>query len=73
MYRPHYVHIRKEDYEKAEKILEKHYRSGEIDDHSSTMESRRGVQAITYCIHPYIYEDFESIVREFIESGIQIL
>lgn len=73
MYRAHDVHIRKEDYEKAEAILEKHYRMGEIDDHSASMEIRFGVQVIVYHIHPYICEDFENIVNEFKQEGIRVM
>ena len=72
MYRGHDVYIRKEDYENAEEIIKKYYESGGIDDHSYTTLMVRGGYLIKYRIHPYIYEDFETMIREFETSGIQI-
>jgi hypothetical protein len=69
MYRVHNVKIRREDVEKAEKILTRHDEVGNI--HHINVEVRP--DAISYWIAPYIYEDFEAIRDEFIEAGIQII
>ena len=69
MYRFHIVKIRREDVEKAEKILTEHDEIGDI--HHINVEVRP--EAITFWIAPYIYEDFEKIIDEFKLAGIQIL
>lgn len=72
MYQAHDVCIRKEDREKADAILDSHYQTGDIDDTQEVWETRDGVETITYHIHPYIYEDFEAIIQEFKQAGIQV-
>lgn len=69
MYRFHNVKIRREDVEKAEKILTEHDAIGDI--HHINVEVRP--DAISYWIAPYIYEDLETIKNEFKLAGIQIL
>lgn len=69
MYRVYDVTIRKEDSEKAEKILVQHWNDGDIDDMHVRIQSK----TVTYWINPYIYEDFETIKNEFKLAGIQIL
>ena len=69
MYRFHNVKIRREDVEKAEKILAMHDEIGDID----RINVEVGPDAISYWIAPYIYEDFETIKDEFKQAGIQII
>ena len=69
MYRFHNVKIRREDVEKAEKILTRHDEIGDI--YHINVEVRS--DAISYWIAPYIYEDFEAIRDEFIKEGIQVI
>lgn len=75
LYRAHSVTIRKEDEDKADKILCEHYQKGDLDDHTIDPihnKDREGNVTSTYWIKPYIYEDFETIVNEFKEAGIQV-
>lgn len=76
MYRVHSVTILAEDCDKADVILEKHYRMGDIDEVSTEDRVDKNgdelVRFITYWIRPYIYDDFETIVNEFKQEGIRI-
>lgn len=73
-YQRQYVSILAEDYEKADKILMKHWNSGDIDNIGGTRQKRNnGGDIIAFWIAPYVYEDFETIVNEFKEAGIQIV
>lgn len=69
MYRFHNVKIRREDIEKAEKILTEHDAIGDI--YHINVECT--FEAISYWIAPYVYEDLETIKNEFELAGIQIL
>lgn len=73
-YQPHYVKIRKEDRNKADAILEKHWLKGDLDDISASEEPRSdGGESVIYRICPYICEDLGVIVDEFKQEGIQVL
>lgn len=72
----HDVRIRKDDREKADAILWKHYDNGDLDEVTIDViihKDREGNDVITYRIAPYLYEDFETIIKEFIEAGIRII
>ena len=72
----HDVKIRKDDREKADAILWKHYDKGDLDDVTVDViihQDRDGNDVITYRIAPYLYEDFETIVKEFKEAGIRMM
>lgn len=75
-YQVYDVKIRKDDREKADAILWKHYDNGDFDDITIgviTSYDREGNDVITYRIAPYLYEDFETIKKEFKEAGIRII
>lgn len=78
MYRVHEIKIRKEDYAEANAILLKHELLGDIDEmdwdeyNAKTMEGTNEAYVV-YRIRPFIYEDYETIVKEFKEAGIQVL
>ena len=78
MYRVHEIKIRREDYVLANPILLKHELLGDIDEmdweeyNAKTMEGINETY-IVYRIRPFIYEDFETIIKEFKEAGIQVL
>lgn len=76
-YRMHNVTILAEDYDKAKAILDRHYRSGDIDEmhaeqHVDRIDGENTV-IIRYWVAPYIYEDFETIIAEFKQAGIRII
>lgn len=74
LYKKYSVTIHGEDHAKADDILTKHWFAGDIDDIGGTRQKNSdGGITITYWIAPYVYEDFESIVNEFKENGIQVL
>ncbi len=66
-YRVHSITIWKEHSNKAETILEKY--NSYFDD--MYIESRSNT--VVYWLNPYVYEDFETVVNEFKENGIQVL
>ena len=71
MYRGYDVTISGKNRDEANAIIKKHIDAGDID----KIYTMRGYAdgSITYHIKPYIYEDFEKIVSEFKEAGIQVL
>ena len=72
MYQVHSVTIRKEDEAAADLIL--HEYRWDYDDIRTTVDQHSdGSTTVTYWIKPYIYEDFEAIVNEFKDVGIQVL
>ena len=74
LYRKYCVRIQEKDRDKANSIIKMHWNRGDIDDVSRTrQENHDGGVIITYWIRPYVYEDFESIVEEFKEAGIQVI
>lgn len=76
LYRVHTITILQKDEDKADKILCEHYQKGDIDDHTIDCihnKDRDGNITSTYWIKPYIYEDFETIKKEFKEAGIRII
>lgn len=73
-YQVHTVTIRKEDYGKADEILEKHYMMGDIDDIKvDEYTESDGTTKVNFRISPFIYEDLQTIISEFKQSGIQVL
>lgn len=71
-YQKYSVTIKAEDRTKADDILLKHWYAGDLDDVGGTMHKNSdGGWAVTYWIRPYIYEDYEAILNEFKEAGIQ--
>ena len=74
MYRVHNVTIRKEDQNKADDILMKHWMMGDIDAIKSNEDrDSDGTIKVIYWISPYICEDLEINTNEFIQAGIQVL
>lgn len=73
-YQVHTVTILKEDREKADAILEKHWMMGDID--AITTNEEKGTDGcikIIYWISPYICEDLGVIENEFKQEGIRVL
>ena len=69
-FRAYDVKIRKEDREKADAILEQH----DVDEITCSEEKDSdGSATITYWIRPYLCEDVDIIMNEFVTAGIQIL
>ena len=72
LYQKHSVTIKVEDRTKADDIITRHWHKGDLDDAGGTMhQNSAGERMITYWIAPYIYEDYEAILNEFKEAGIQ--
>jgi hypothetical protein len=76
-YQGYSVIIQDKDHSKAMEILEKHRTAGDIDDihfarHFFTIDGAR-ILIVHYRIHPYIYEDLDTIMNEFEREGIRIL
>lgn len=73
-YQVYDVKIRKEDREKADTILLKHWHNGDIDTITGDeMKNSDGTIVVTLWIVPYIYEDLETIKEELKQEGIQLL
>ena len=72
-YQKYSVTIEAKDRAKADDILMKHWYTGDLDDVGGTTHPKNsgGGFVITYWIRPYIYEDYEAILNEFKEAGIQ--
>ena len=72
-YRVHSVTIQKEDQEKADAILDKHWLMGEIDTITTgEKQNSEGIDLVEYWISPYICEDLGVIENEFKQEGIRI-
>ena len=70
-YRVHELKIRRGDRDKGDAILLEHWNLGDLDDfdvHVTAVDD-----AVTYRIRPFVYEDFETIKREFVQNGIALL
>lgn len=72
MYRPHYITIKKEDFDKADAIVRKHCDLGDIDDYSVYEEVRWNSIVVVFKIRMYVSDDLEVIENEFRESGIEL-
>jgi hypothetical protein len=76
-YRVHNVTIRKEDRDKADAIIEKHYLAGDIDEVYTEKRAAHVdgelIMTVSYWISPYICEDLQIIIDEFKQEGIQII
>lgn len=72
MYRGYMITINKKDLAEAMRIIVKRDRDF---DKITRSVSRDGVSncLITFKLHPYIYDDFETIKDELIKAGIQLL
>ena len=74
MYRGYMITIEQKDLSKAMDIILKYDTNGDLDKISRHVSGGKpGNLKITFKLHPYIYEDFEKIVSEFKEAGIQVL
>ena len=74
MYRGYMITIGQKDLPKAMEIILKHDSEGDLDMISRHISGGKpGELEITFKLHPYIYEDFETIKNEFEQAGIQIL
>lgn len=73
-YRLQSITIRKEDYKKADAIVQEHWKRGDIDAENVTEEIRYGgVRTVTFWLNMYVSDDLETIKREFVQSGIELL
>ena len=75
LYRSHFINVRKEDEDKVTAILNRHDALGNLDDWTHCdvpIIDSNGERWTTFKIKPYIYEDFEAIVSEMKQAGIQI-
>ena len=70
LYRTYIVKIYGEDRAKVDDILMRH--TSDIDSiRISAQKNDDDHSEVTYWIRPYIYEDYETILNEFKEAGIQ--
>ena len=72
LYRAYTIGIRQEDLLEAMKIILEYERNFDKITRS-THRASNGDVVVVYCFRPYVYDDFETIRREFIQAGIQIL
>ena len=74
MYRIHSIDVLYEDHCKAEPIISDHIHRGDIEPVSyGARLNSKGTAIVTYWIRPYIYEDFETIMKKLKLAGIHIL
>ena len=73
LYQKYSITVKAEDRAKADDILAKHWFAGDLDDVGGTTHKNSSGFVITYWIRPYLYEDYEAILNEFKEAGIQTM
>jgi hypothetical protein len=61
-YRVYHVHIRKEDREKGDEIILRHWYNGDID---TIAVNTNCDGSIIYCVSPYVYDNLETILRQY--------
>ena len=72
MFRVYCIELAKEDQDKAEKILHKHYVNNDIDIKHMEQSYRNHVTTIQYWLTCTVSDDLEGIANELKDAGVEV-